>query len=655
MMNIHKILLISVSLFFTLATDSFAQKAKHPNTFYYRLGVEEFQKNQNDRSLDYFQRDLKENPENFYSQAYIGMIECKNEKYVNALNIFDSVIGKISTDDTDFRNLIYHYKGRAQTGLENYDDAYLTFSKILHINSKEPLGYEGRGYLYLKTNDLESAEKDFTKAIKYDMKNAQSLIGLGHVELAKGDIQKAIEKYGNAIEQFGKTYPEFYAYRAEAYIRLKQYENAAADIASSLEIENCKPAINLLNGIMADSAYSIMDAELESRNGSRACYYQGVLRENTKHYEKAIETYGKLLCKHHDNSSYLRLSACYTKMNNYVAAQYYAETGWRNDSNNFNLTLQKAKVEFQLGHLKEAASDAERLIKIKPNDGKSYYHAGYYEAKNRQYGKALGNLTKAISLKPDMADAYFERGIICMKYKQDEAAKADFETFIELEKEKSFSILSAFAYLNLGETEKAEQTLNGLLCKSPNDKTVLYDAACLYARLGDEDKAIAFLENAFTNGLLEMNELKTDSDLDPIRENETYKELIAHYDSLFVETNHLPELIYSQVKDSRAIPEVDEMPQFPGGESELLRYVAENVKYPNEARKKNISGRVFVQFVIEPDGSVSNIQILRGIGSICDQEAYRVVQSMPKWKPGKKDGKKVRVEYVLPINFKLRK
>ena len=150
-----------------------------------------------------------------------------------------------------------------------------------------------------------------------------------------------------------------------------------------------------------------------------------------------------------------------------------------------------------------------------------------------------------------------------------------------------------------------------------------------------------------------MNEMKTDSDLDPIRENETYKELVAHYDSLFIETNRLPELIYkydkNNGKDYDAI-----MPEFPGGEMKLLEYIAMNVKYPDIARQKGISGRVFVTFIVEPDGSISNVGILKGIGSSCDQEAYRVVKAMPKWKPGEKDGKKVRVSYMLPVNFMLR-
>jgi TonB family protein len=98
---------------------------------------------------------------------------------------------------------------------------------------------------------------------------------------------------------------------------------------------------------------------------------------------------------------------------------------------------------------------------------------------------------------------------------------------------------------------------------------------------------------------------------------------------------------------------VEEMPQYPGGETAMMEYVAKNVVYPKEAQEKGISGRVFVGFVVEKDGSIGEVKLLRGIGGGCDEEAVRVVKGMLKWKPGKQDGKPVRVSYQMPINFRL--
>jgi TonB family protein len=98
---------------------------------------------------------------------------------------------------------------------------------------------------------------------------------------------------------------------------------------------------------------------------------------------------------------------------------------------------------------------------------------------------------------------------------------------------------------------------------------------------------------------------------------------------------------------------VDEMPQYPGGEMAMYQYLAENIRYPREAKKNGVSGRVLVTFVIERDGSVTEVRVLRGIGGGCDEEAVRVVKAMPRWTPGIQKGKPVRVQYNIPIKFTL--
>lgn len=96
---------------------------------------------------------------------------------------------------------------------------------------------------------------------------------------------------------------------------------------------------------------------------------------------------------------------------------------------------------------------------------------------------------------------------------------------------------------------------------------------------------------------------------------------------------------------------VEEVPKFMGGE--VQQWIGKNVKYPSIAAENGVQGKVYVQFVIEKDGSVSNVNVLRGVDASLDKEAVRVIQAMPKWKPGKQRGSTVRVSYTLPINFRL--
>jgi len=98
---------------------------------------------------------------------------------------------------------------------------------------------------------------------------------------------------------------------------------------------------------------------------------------------------------------------------------------------------------------------------------------------------------------------------------------------------------------------------------------------------------------------------------------------------------------------------VEEMPQFPGGMGEAMKFLAKNMKYPISAQQAKIEGRVIVQFVVEKDGSVSDVKVMRGVNSELDAEAIRVVSMMPKWIPGKQRGKAVAVKYTMPIMFRL--
>jgi protein TonB len=100
---------------------------------------------------------------------------------------------------------------------------------------------------------------------------------------------------------------------------------------------------------------------------------------------------------------------------------------------------------------------------------------------------------------------------------------------------------------------------------------------------------------------------------------------------------------------------VEEQAEFPGGLDSMYAYIHKNLKYPEAAKEKGIEGRVFVSFIIEKDGSISNVKILRGIGGGCDEAAVEMIKNMPKWKPGTQRGKPVRVQFNLPIKFELEK
>ena len=106
-------------------------------------------------------------------------------------------------------------------------------------------------------------------------------------------------------------------------------------------------------------------------------------------------------------------------------------------------------------------------------------------------------------------------------------------------------------------------------------------------------------------------------------------------------------------KNQQVFDVVEQMPEYPGGMQALFEYLSQNLKYPEDAKEQKIEGRVIAIFVVETDGSISNVEVVKPVFPSLDAEAVRVLSGMPKWKPGMQSGKVVRVKYTVPINFSL--
>ena len=105
--------------------------------------------------------------------------------------------------------------------------------------------------------------------------------------------------------------------------------------------------------------------------------------------------------------------------------------------------------------------------------------------------------------------------------------------------------------------------------------------------------------------------------------------------------------------DQKVFDTVEQMPEYPGGMQAMIAFLQTNMKYPEDAAKQKVEGRVMVQFIVETDGSISDVHVAKQVFPSLDAEAVRVVQAMPKWTPGRERGRVVRVKYLLPIVFRM--
>lgn len=121
-----------------------------------------------------------------------------------------------------------------------------------------------------------------------------------------------------------------------------------------------------------------------------------------------------------------------------------------------------------------------------------------------------------------------------------------------------------------------------------------------------------------------------------------------------VEIKYVPAVVEEEeVEEQQIFQVVEEMPEFPGGMAECMKFLAKDIKYPTIAQENGVQGRVIVQFVVNKDGTIVDPVVVRSVDPYLDKEALRVIKAMPKWKPGKQRGKAVRVKYTVPVTFRL--
>ena len=148
--------------------------------------------------------------------------------------------------------------------------------------------------------------------------------------------------------------------------------------------------------------------------------------------------------------------------------------------------------------------------------------------------------------------------------------------------------------------------------------------------------------------------------LNIVDNEEEIKDDIIEIDAEADQNTEIEEYVPIEIEEEEEVEEpdffrvVESMPSFPGGDVARIRFLKNNLQYPTMARETGIQGRVYITFIVEKDGSLTNIVISKSIGGGCDEEAIRIVKAMPKWIPGKQRGKPVRVQLALPVKFTLR-
>ncbi len=534
-----------------------ADNIKRPDSYNYSRGVEAINNNNAEEALDYLNKEINEHPDNGYAFAWIALVRNYNEEFGRALTAANVAVKKIPSKDKEYKAFAYGTRAQVYLNLEDTIQALKDYSQAINIMPDDDRFYNQRAQVYYEQGKYDLADKDYLKMISLKEGDVMVYMGIGRNANAQKRYEDAIKQFDYVVK-LEPNYSSAYSFRAESYIGLKKYNEAIDDVISALGIDRDRKAFYELQEL-ADSAFEQTVAKLKVQkikepNEQSWDYDLGIVYERAAKYNKAIAYYKESLEKESNIITASRISSCYDDLGDYDKALEYCNQAIALDSVKANYLYEKANILDNAGRTLEAIKTMSDYIANTPDEPAGYYQRGWFKDHSGDIEGALEDYTMAITLQPNVAYAYLNRGVLYRLKGENAKAESDFKQVVRLDSIPEEAECSFYAYYYLGQKDKAIEILNTILDK--DKKGNCYDAACLYSVMGEKEKALSYLRQSLEDGYRRFAHIKRDRDLNNIRNTEEFKVLLKEF-----EEKHLQEIAADADGDDSAYElKVEEIP-----------------------------------------------------------------------------------------------
>ena len=521
-------------IFVLLVINITAYAQKRPESYNYQRGVEAVQNKNYSEALDYLNRDLNENPKNGYSYSWIAMMRLEKEEFGKALTAANQALKYLPKKDTEYvlfglttRAKVYLALGDTVKAMDDYATAIRTDPKNATIR-------DYRAQIYYEQKKYDLADAEFKKMIELEPGNVLGYMGLGRNANDQERWDDAIKLF-DYVTKLASDYSSGYAFRAESYLGLKNWDKATDDIITAMSMDWDRKAVSLMSTIQ-EPALTILLSKIrvqsaKSPGDAMWPYLSGLILEENKQYKKAIKAYSDANSIEVSPITYRHIAMCYSELGNYSQALDNINRALNIDSTDISNKIYKADIDYELGNVELAITEWDEILKECPDYAWGYYRRGWYKEFIEDYDGAIEDLSMSIVLDPSYIYAYFARGDVYLKQGKKDLAEADYKKVIEFGSSQDEDDCIFYAYYGIGQNDKAIEALNAAIARDTTDAGTYYDAACLYSRMKDKDNAIKYMEKALELGHLRFAHFERDDDLDFIRDSEEYKQLIEKYKS----------------------------------------------------------------------------------------------------------------------------
>ena len=535
-----------------------ARNVKRPDTYNYNRGVEALQNENMEEASEYLGKELEENPDNGYAWAWMAVAHMYQEEYGKALTAANVAVQKVPKKDGEGRAAAYYVRALVYMRLGEVDNAFSDMAAAIKEAPEEVDPYEVRAVWYYEQGEYELSDKDYQKIISIDPGNVLARMGIGVNANAEKRYEDAIEQFDYVAKLVSTDYSSVYSYRAESYIGLGRYDEAIDDIIHALDIDYDQKAFYLMLEV-ADSAKIPLVGKLKIQsdknpNSDFWPYCLGMVYEQADAYKEAIPYYMESMEKEASPITAYRISCCYQGLGDFVPALEYIDKAIALDSTDYDNVQVKAGILYDLGNVPAAIAEITKYITRYPDDPDGYYQRAWFKDNSRDYKGAIEDYTTSLILEPSHFHAYLHRGNAYRLIGDTASAQADFRKVVEMDTVPGSSSCAQFALLELGQKEKAIEFMDIILAHEPDDGNY-YNAACLYSRMGEVEKALEFLRTALEKGYHDFAHMEMDDDLDNVRQLPAFMELIRQYKEA-AEAEHEDGTLASNITYEERIAEI---------------------------------------------------------------------------------------------------
>lgn len=516
-----------------------AEKVDYQKSYNYQRGEDLLLNDNNEaEALRFFNREIDEHKENGYAYYWIGLIHEKNDRIGKAIDAANKAI-KYLKKDTHWLSYAYRLHARVSSALGDEATAVEDYGKAIKLTPDEPEPYQARGDYYYENSQYELADADYLTMTKVAPGDTYGYMALGRNAIATSRFDSAIEHFNYAMK-LDPEYSSSYAFRSEAYLKLKKYAEASDDVIKALNIDSRDTKAYHMIQEIADSAYEILDLKMQAQlkrkpNDSFWIYVMGNVQEQTKRYKKAISFYESAFEKDANDVVAARIASCYEDLNDYQMALEYINRAIDLDSTYSHYQIERVQIEEFAGMTDEALHDVNIYISNFPDDYFGYYKRGWLLDKYKDdLEKAIEDYTTSAALQPSYDYNYLCRGQLYRRLGKEELAINDFNEVLKLDTVPSeHGNARQYALLYLGDTIKSIEWMNRILaCDSLDDKSGnLYDAACLYSLMGDTKQSLEYMRQCLDLGWSRFTHARKDDDLKNLRELPEFEEMLQKYEN----------------------------------------------------------------------------------------------------------------------------